>query len=100
MASRDTTFRLRNRPQYVSSGRPVLRCIIRRASEDGVRLIDYGEDNALYKRELASGFVSGMVVTVAARAPGLFRRAWRARERQPCCRLRSTRWPARRRVSR
>jgi len=73
MASRDTTFRLRNRLQYVSSGRLVLRDIIRRASEGGVRLIDCGESNTLYKCELANGLMSGMVVTVAARAPGLFR---------------------------
>lgn len=47
----------------------MLRYIIRRASEVGVRLIDYGEGNTLYKCELANGPVSGMVVTVAARVP-------------------------------
>lgn len=39
----------------VSPGRLLLWQMIQRAGEDGIRLIDYGEGDALYKREFSTG---------------------------------------------
>ena len=65
----------------VSPGRLLLWYMIQRAGEDGIRLIDYGEGDALYKRELATGSVRyGRADWSSGGARSILARAWQSVE--------------------
>ena len=79
----------------VSPGRLLLWYMIQRANEDGIRLIDYGEGDALYKRELATGSVRyGRAGWSSGSVRSLLARGWQSLEWRLQRRLQRTRKPA------
>ncbi len=73
--------------QAVSPGRLLLWFIIRQAADDGIRLIDFGEGEAQYKRQFSTGTMKlGRAMWSAGNVRSLIARAyqsaeWRLRER-------------------
>jgi CelD/BcsL family acetyltransferase involved in cellulose biosynthesis len=67
--------------QGVSPGRLLLWYMIQHAAEDGIRLIDYGEGEAQYKRQFSTGSIRlGSAMWSAENARALFARAWQSIE--------------------
>jgi CelD/BcsL family acetyltransferase involved in cellulose biosynthesis len=67
--------------QEVSPGRLLLWYIIRQSAEHGIRLIDYGEGEAQYKRQFGTGALRlGRAMWSAANTRSLLARAWQSAE--------------------
>ena len=65
----------------VSPGRLLLWYVIRNATEDGIRLIDYGEGEAEYKRQFSTGTLRlGRAMWSAHNARSLLAHAWQSVE--------------------
>jgi CelD/BcsL family acetyltransferase involved in cellulose biosynthesis len=65
----------------VSPGRLLLWYIIRQAINDGIRLIDYGEGEALYKRQFGTGTMRlGRAMWSAGNVRSMVARAWQSAE--------------------
>jgi CelD/BcsL family acetyltransferase involved in cellulose biosynthesis len=68
-----------NEMRNVSPGRLLLWRMIERADEDGITLIDYGEGDALYKRELATAATRyGRAAWYSGGAYALLARSWQS----------------------